>query len=118
MIRVVVGIIMQGEKVLLCQRKRTSRYGLKWEFPGGKIEDGETPEQCLRRELHEELGITALIGTLYHSQHARYADSGEFDVLYYKVAAFSGSIRNKVFETYRWVPFDELLQFDILEGNL
>jgi 8-oxo-dGTP diphosphatase len=117
MTRVAVGIIIQERKVLLCQRRRSSRYGLKWEFPGGKLEEGETPEICLHRELLEELGIQASIGTLYYSHRALYADSGDYFVLYYRVTSFSGAIRNNVFESWRWVEVGELAQFDILEGN-
>ena len=56
---VAVGIILQDGNVLACQRKRDATYALKWEFPGGKLEPGETPEHALVRELHEELAIHA-----------------------------------------------------------
>ena len=114
---VIVAIIMDNERVLLCQRKRTSRYGLKWEFPGGKLEQGETAEACLQRELQEELGIRAVIGDLYRSHVATYADGGDFHVLYYRVTSFSGTPKNMVFETVRWVRMEEIPQFDLLEGN-
>jgi 8-oxo-dGTP diphosphatase len=117
MIKVAVGIIMNGSRVLLCQRKKSARYGLKWEFPGGKVEDGELVEEGLRRELTEELGISAVIGPLYHRQHYVYPDSGTFDVFYYDVKSFSGIIQNHVFETYEWVPVQSLISYDILEGN-
>jgi 8-oxo-dGTP diphosphatase len=117
MIKVAVGIIMNGGTVLLCQRKKSANYGLKWEFPGGKVEDGEPVEDCLRRELSEELGISAVVGPLYHRQHYIYPDSGTFDVFYYDVKSFSGDIQNHVFETYEWVPVQSLASYDILEGN-
>src|SRR5947207_124773 len=78
MIKVAVGIIFQKgttpelSRVLLCQRNQRSRYALKWEFPGGKLENNEPLEGCLRRELHEELGIDAEIGGLFHHQHYVY----------------------------------------------
>jgi len=120
MISVAVGIIVNSKSpdhVLLCQRRRASRYPLKWEFPGGKVEPGEEAETCLRRELEEELGISGEIGTIYHRQQHAYADSGSFDVVYYRVSSFSGDIVNRVFETYRWVRIPELARYDILEGN-
>lgn len=117
MIQVAVGIIINDGKVLLCQRKKTARYGLKWEFPGGKVESGEEIIVCLRRELHEELAIDAVIGDLYHQQHCLYPDSGTFDVFYYLVPAFKGEIVNHVFESYEWTPISNLGQYDILEGN-
>ena len=121
MIKVAVSIIIQPtpdfNRVLLCQRKASSRYGLKWEFPGGKLEEGETTEDCLRRELREELGIDTTVGELFHQQHAVYSDSGSFDVFYYTISHYTGVIINQVFETVTWVPIDHLSQFDILEGN-
>ena len=117
MIQVAVGILINDGKVLLCQRKPTARYPFKWEFPGGKMEDDETVEDCLRRELFEELGITAEIGELFHRQHAVYPDSGSFDVCYYFIPSFVGVIVNKVFSTVEWVPLPKLFLFDILEGN-
>ena len=53
MVHVTAGILADGGRVLICQRRAGSRFPLKWEFPGGKVEDGESPETCLRRELRE-----------------------------------------------------------------
>ena len=115
--KVAVGILLNNGNILLCQRKRTAKYPLKWEFPGGKIEEGESAEQCLRRELVEELGIQANIGLLYHQQHALYSDGREYDVFYYVVPNFTGVMTNHVFEEYVWIPVRELPSYDILEGN-
>ena len=60
--RVVAALILDAEKLLVCQRTRHQTMPLKWEFPGGKIEDGEQPRDALRRELEEELGIQAEVG--------------------------------------------------------
>ena len=57
MIRVTAAVIEKNNKILIAQRKKEKHLGLKWEFPGGKIDDGESPESCLRRELKEEFGI-------------------------------------------------------------
>ena len=123
MIKVAAGIIIadggsfDSKRVLLAQRKQSARYALKWEFPGGKLENNEPLEECLRRELREELGITAEIGSLFHHQHYVYPDSGSFDVFYYLVRRFSGEIVNHVFARWQWVPVGDLASFDILEGN-
>jgi 8-oxo-dGTP diphosphatase len=123
MISVAVGIIIQNgpsfdvPRVLMCQRKETMRYPLKWEFPGGKVEPGESIEDCLHRELFEELGINAEIGKLYHRQHSVYPDSGTFDVSYHLVPSFSGTPINNVFAEIAWVPIPEITRLDILEGN-
>ena len=117
MIQVAVGILVSDGKVLLCQRKKISRYALKWEFPGGKVEDGETPQNCLRRELLEELNIQIDTAQLYHQQQAFYPDNGVFDVLYYLVPTFTGKIVNNMFKSYAWVPFVKLQEYEILDGN-
>lgn len=122
MIIVAVGILLRRDSsstpsVLLCQRKASSRYGLKWEFPGGKVEPREDLITGLKRELREELCIHAEVGKLFHSQHHRYADAGSFAVSYYLIPSFTGEIKNHVFEQCRWVNLDRLGDFDILEGN-
>src|SRR5215468_8749864 len=69
-ITVVAGLIQQGGRLLVCQRRRDGAFALKWEFPGGKVEPGETYENGLRRELREELGIEAHIGPeAYRTRH-------------------------------------------------
>jgi len=117
MTSVVVGIIIRQQTILLCQRRQNGRYGLKWEFPGGKTEPGESPEQCLSRELSEELAIVPVIGRLFHRQQHRYADGGLFDVLYYIIPAFSGTLVNRAFESFEWVATGDLDRYDLLEGN-
>ncbi len=123
MIKVAVGLILRPGKpsgtssVLLCQRKPSAHYPLQWEFPGGKLEPGESPPQCLARELHEELGIGAQVGDLFHRGHHFYPDSGSFEVYYYLVASYNGDMVNKAFERFEWVRVSDLLQYDILEGN-
>ncbi len=117
MVTVAVGIIQQGGTVLLCLRPDGKPYARQWEFPGGKLEAGETPEECLRRELEEELGIHAQIGDLFHRQSHLYPDSGRFDVYYYIISSYAGTLTNHVFEELRWVPVAHLDSYDNLEGN-
>jgi 8-oxo-dGTP diphosphatase len=121
---VVVGILTRGDQVLACQRRSDSRYALKWEFPGGKIERGETPSQALARELHEELDIRAAIGREFLRQEWIYPDGvadperdGAFRVLYYYILSFTGTPLNRVFEQIRWVSLPDLQALDLLEGN-
>jgi 8-oxo-dGTP diphosphatase len=118
MVKVAVGIITDTNgRVLLCQRPIGKPYPLQWEFPGGKVEAGETVEACLRRELQEELGVVAVIGRLYHRQHFVYPDSGAYEVFYYLVHRFTGRIQNISFEDLCWVATSDLPAYDILEGN-
>jgi 8-oxo-dGTP diphosphatase len=115
--QVAVGILKKENNILLCQRKKGGRYELKWEFPGGKLESGETVEQCLVRELHEELSIEASSIQIIETQSAYYEDGGIFEVTYCKVGSFKGELTNNVFEQFCWIPISELLHYDILEGN-
>jgi 8-oxo-dGTP diphosphatase len=119
---VAVGILRAEGKVLACQRRRAGAYPLKWEFPGGKIEPGESPTQALRRELREELGVEASIGSEFHRQDWVYPEGspkrdGSFRVFYFLVEGFSGTVANQAFEQIRWVTLQELAHLDILEGN-
>lgn len=117
LIHVAVGIIEKHERVLCCQRKRSSRYALKWEFPGGKLKENETHEECLRRELFEELNIKAEIGECLLTKKNIYPDGGEFEVSYFLIDNFAGRIRNKIFEKILWIDIAELPAVDMLEGN-
>jgi 8-oxo-dGTP diphosphatase len=122
--QVAVGIIMNNGKVLACQRRRTARYPLKWEFPGGKFELNETGEEALIRELREELAIEARSLKEFCRQEWAYPEGatdpetdGSFRVYYFLVNDFQGDPVNRVFEDIRWVTPGELLTMDILEGN-
>jgi 8-oxo-dGTP diphosphatase len=117
MIKVSAALILRSSEILVCQRKKTSRYPLQWEFPGGKLESGETPEQCLYRELTEELSIDAEIGTLFYRHEWHYPDSGTFEVYFFLVSSFHGEVKNNAFEQIRWIPMQQLPEIDMLEGN-
>lgn len=117
MINVAVGIIRENGNVLICQRKKSARYGLKWEFPGGKLEENESPIDGLKRELEEELAIDAAVGELYYRQQCTYPDSLSFEIFYYLIPSYRGTMRNRMFEHIQWIPEEELAAVDMLEGN-
>jgi 8-oxo-dGTP diphosphatase len=117
MTEVAVGILRKNGKILICQRKKGGRYELKWEFPGGKLENGETTEQCLRRELREELSIEIQSIECIQTQASYYEDGGIFNVAYCFISGYTGEPKNNVFEQIRWVTVDELKCMDMLEGN-
>jgi 8-oxo-dGTP diphosphatase len=117
MTEVAVGILRKNGKILICQRKKGGRYEFKWEFPGGKLKNGETTEQCLRRELREELTIEIHSIERIQTQAAYYEDGGMFNVSYCFLSGFEGEPQNNVFEQIRWVTVDELKYMDLLDGN-
>jgi len=116
--RVVAALIEKDRKLLICQRTRHQTMPLKWEFPGGKIEDGEQPRDALRRELEEELGIIATIGDeLARIQH-EYPNGGMVELRFYVVRQYQGEIENRIFREIRWATPKDLRKFDFLEADL
>ncbi len=115
-ILVTAGILREGNKVLICQRHCTDKYGLQWEFPGGKIHNGEDMKQGLRRELAEELLIDAQVGEEVFRLRHRYPDRF-VEVVFFSVLSFKGEISNQVFQSIEWVERGKLPDYDFLEAD-
>ncbi len=114
---VAAALILRADTVLICQRRPDQPMALKWEFPGGKIELGETAEQALVRELDEELGITARIGSRVARIRHSYRNGGAVDLQFFAVHSFEGEIENRIFNDFRWTPLKDLPSFDFLAAD-
>jgi 8-oxo-dGTP diphosphatase len=115
-ILVTAGIIVDGDRILICQRHRADAYGLQWEFPGGKVRDGEDLEGTLRRELAEELTIEAEIGKEVFRLRHRYPDR-YVEVVFFSVPTYRGNVANRVFESVAWAPRENLPDYNFLEAD-
>jgi 8-oxo-dGTP diphosphatase len=114
---VAVALILRGDEVLICQRRPDQPLGSKWEFPGGKMEAGETAEEALRRELKEELGIDATISTqVAHIRH-NYRSGGAVDLQFFLVREYSGEVENLIFQDVRWCPLRNLPEYDFVTAD-
>jgi 8-oxo-dGTP diphosphatase len=115
---VVAALIEFDGKLLVCQRRRGSRFELQWEFPGGKREEGETLEAALARELREELGVTARIGPEMHRLQHQYGESdAPFELVFFAASAAPGDIQNLEFEQIEWREPKLLLGLNFLEAD-
>lgn len=116
-VSVVAGVVTHAGKILIGQRKRNDWHGLKWEFPGGKIEPGEAPEQALARELREELGIEAVVGEILQRYQFQYDARPPVELVFYNVVQFSGVPVNYEFEQILWEEAVRLPDYDFLDGD-
>jgi 8-oxo-dGTP diphosphatase len=116
---VVAALITRGTKLLICQRRRDDKFPLLWEFPGGKVERGESLADALARELREELGVAATIGKeVYRTRH-RYSElQNEFLLIFFHASIASGaSPANLSFERIEWTDPSALPQYDFLPAD-
>lgn len=116
-LRVTCAIIVDGNLVLVTQRGERMKMPLKWEFPGGKVEDGEGDEACLLRELDEELNISVRILERLPEQRFSYP---EFNIILVPfVVRFSGGgIRLSEHKAFRWLNREELPNLDWAEADI
>ena len=115
--RVVAAEIERDGRLLVCQRTKHQTMPLKWEFPGGKIEEGEQPRDALRRELDEELGIQAKIGDeIARIQHT-YPNGATVELRFFLVREYDGELENRIFRDLQWAAPAALPSYDFLEAD-
>ena len=113
---VTAAVIFGDEKVLITRRAVGEKHAGWWEFPGGKIEEDESPESCLQRELMEELGIEASIGERLAVSIFEYA-TGTIRLLAYRAKIISGELCLNVHDDYKWVNVSDLMQYKLLPAD-
>ena len=113
---VVAGIVERGGETLVCRRPAASHQGLLWEFPGGKIEKGESPEEALVRELREELDIETAVTGIYDARITEYPEKTVL-ILFYKVRIVRGEPRPVEEDAVRWVKGKEALNLDFAPAD-
>lgn len=117
MIRVACAIIFHENKILATQRGPQMRMPFKWEFPGGKVEPGETPEECIAREIFEELDIKIEITGTLKSVIYEYPDIS-IELIPFTAKMTAGSITIREHMRYEWLSLDELKLLDWTEADL
>ena len=114
---VTAAIIVKDAKILIAKRKATDKLPHKWEFPGGKIETNETPQECLKREIKEEFGVDISVGeclgeSVYHYDH------GSIRLLAYRAYWQGGRFSLTDHADFDWVSLNELQQFDFAAADI
>lgn len=118
--RVVVAAVIErsDHRFLIGQRRRKDTSPLKWEFPGGKVEEGEAPEAALARELREELGVTLdKCVELGRTRHKYAAAPEELEIRFFAASIQESEILPRTFEQIVWVLPKELGNYDFLAAN-
>lgn len=116
-IKVVAGIIIDSDKVLIARRGSKESFAGGWEFPGGKIEAGETPQEALIRELKEELDVTISIGELCAEITHNYGDVN-INLISYYCRIIDGKITMSAHDMYKWVDIKHLLEHNLLPADI
>jgi len=115
---VVAALLWDNEKILVCQRRKWDTFGLLWEFPGGKLEPGESPADGLVRELREELAVEAQIGEeVYRTRHTYAKTSEPLELIFFRAEADARSMKQLAFEQMRWLAPADLSSLEFLPAD-
>lgn len=114
--QVAAAVIMKDGKVLIARRKQGELHEGYWEFPGGKVEAGETPQQCLERELMEELGLKVRAGQVIASSED-HSGHGSFTILAIEAQHLGGELTLTVHDHAQWVSIGDLRNFNLAPAD-
>lgn len=119
MTTVAAALIVRDSRILICQRRRDDTHGLQWEFPGGKVETGESPPEALVRELREELGVEAVIGReIFRTRHRYREFDSDLELIFFQaVVDRAATLQNRVFERFEWAELTALPTYDFLQAD-
>ena len=113
---VTAAVIRDGDAILITRRPQESRHGGMWEFPGGKLDAEESPQECLRREIIEELGLEVAVESIFEIAYHRY-EWGPVLILAFECRPLKGEIRHIGISDHRWVSPEEMPLYDILPAD-
>ena len=117
MLMVVAAILERNGQVLIGQRRPGGSHALKWEFPGGKVEPGESPEQAIIRELREELAIEASGVHEIHRYEYAYESKRPLLLVFLRIQTFTGEPTNQAFAKIAWARPSDFARYDFLDGD-
>jgi len=115
-VKVTAAILVKDNKIIIAKRGPGDRLANKWEFPGGKVENNETPEQCLKREMKEEFDIDVSVGEYLGSSIFHY-DHISIELLAYRTYWENGEIDLKDHDDFKWISLEQLSEFDFAPAD-
>ena len=116
-VKVTAAILVKDNKIIIAKRGPNDRLANKWEFPGGKVEINETPEQCLKREMKEEFDIDVSVGE-YLGSSIYYYDHISIELMAYRTYWENGEIHLNDHNEFKWISLEQLAEFDFAPADL
>jgi 8-oxo-dGTP diphosphatase len=116
-INVAVGLLLRAGRVLVTRRNSKASFALQWEYPGGKVEAGESPRETVQRELREELTVVASTTVLLFEKINAFPSGKSYHVHYFIVPEFTGIPHSQVADSAAWIPLEQLASFPLLDAS-
>ena len=115
--KVTAAMLLKDNKIIIAKRGPNDRLANKWEFPGGKVETNETPEQCLKREMKEEFDIDVSVGEYLGSSIYNYSHMS-IELMAYRAYWENGEIDLKDHDDFKWISIEQLADFDFAPADM